>query len=440
MRMLTWRHAPSTRIAYLLAVLVPTGACQSVGGTISLLGEMQRCEASLRATEHEDQPLAEAQILSQACGSEAQTYALVVGSENPVIRGHVHHALLEHRIISEQSYSTCCHELTVSAITEDPERTGAFAGSRVTQRVSILPDTDIPVRRGIASYQFILPPLSLPPDGTPVRLTLRDRGRILASGLIALDPSIIVVPVHVAVFVQADATSRDLPLEANVRSWFDGPSLYLAAVPTPPGEPSPIVTTKTAGQFMNVDRVFAAAGIQFRVASIAILPQHDGLDSDLLNRTERERFRADGCRLQPPPSTEPRFYSHHRSRAELPGIHLHVGGYIAPGELLTHNLAVICDATGRLCSHGNIILLDGGRGPRLPYTVAHELGHALGLSHVQARGPCGAALFSTAADLVGNLMDAVPEEGNLNSGQHERVRTVACQHLSTWGLRGRACD
>ncbi len=73
--------------------------------------------------------------------------------------------------------------------------------------------------------------------------------------------------------------------------------------------------------------------------------------------------------------------------------------------------------------------------------LAHELGHYLGLDHVQPyNSECGAQLLDESDIDTENLMMPISSvSAKLSHGQISRARDMTCRYLSEWGLSSSGC-
>jgi hypothetical protein len=261
-----------------------------------------------------------------------------------------------------------------------------------------------------------------------------DAGYACGTGFdLGLTAPIIVVPVHVHVLASSNGT---LPLfglsEQVVRSWID------------PLRPD----TDRALQFAP-DPIWKAAGIQFSLAGYDVI-RTDGLHEYLLTDDEIHTMRQAGCGASRLRSL---YEANHRGR---PGLHVYLGGRI--GRLSTlpgltgfdRAYGFKCPATGGCNAGGEprFIAIDAynlspivGRGTSKS-TLAHELGHFLGLAHTNEPASCGDALgpFDHGAGSC-NLM--IPGgcvlDVQLTASQAAHARNVACEWLRMWRVPSAAC-
>jgi hypothetical protein len=196
---------------------------------------------------------------------------------------------------------------------------------------------------------------------------------------------------------------------------------------------------------LPLDHVFARCGVQFRTASYEEIPQTKKLDKQMFSVAEQ-------CGIDMPRVCRPgdRSVATKTIQPLLPmnGIPIFLGGNFEDGCNGT-GLGITCTAA---CGIGDDfkrgdqtdswLRRDGyvALGPRdFSYTLAHEVGHYLGLTHTNDSTTCGPTGPSP------NLMrsapnDATLEQAALSDSQCNRVRCVAERWLVEWGKRPRGTE
>lgn len=362
--------------------------------------------------------------------------------ENPLITGRVKlpRQRFEHPTSTDDG--SCCSRVTLRL--DGP----FFTDGETEKAVRLKPAA--PARwfgDGASTYEYEVPSIRLPVDGSIVNAMLIINGERVLSGEVSLQPETLVLPVHVHLFApQRGSLPWDFSEEVY-RGWVEPPAFDTSittrhSLATGTTETDLIAHRLGLMNATGLDSVWSAAGIQFKLGSFEIIRQDLGLERELISAGEQHQF----CR----DATASRFGTgrFHQQRRAQAGIHIYIGGSINSGSLLA-------TAAGSTCGPGctrrpdldNVILLDRrlhnfdgrrigdvSRGNIL--TAAHEIGHYLGLEHVEFNEPwerpCGRDLLP-AGDLGGaNLMAASPAGTQLTPGQIERVRAVAIEYLALW--------
>jgi hypothetical protein len=129
----------------------------------------------------------------------------------------------------------------------------------------------------------------------------------------------------------------------------------------------------------------------------------------------------------------------HQTKMNTPGIHVYVGknvrGYPALGQTKGPNCSTAVNSV-------NAIALAWDNAEEAPVTLAHELGHYLGLEHVdQTFYPeCASGLLDPSDDIFKNLMHSQSARTTgLTARQRTRAREMACSYLRAWGMTSPAC-
>lgn len=313
---------------------------------------------------------------------------------------------------------------------------------------------DLPPGTGsIGAPGFDAPAISLPMGGAPVGFNLTARyGRVRTEPVppgtvpppigydeddideisIALDPRVLVVPVHVYAFVDTEGGapywsggSGDLGTAGISQILDPGAVATLGAVTTDDGFESRVTTTSGVlrRSTFEPDSIWTQCDIQFHLESFEFISQQDNLE-DTMRTTCLCPFSGPG--LGP------------YLAAADDGLPVYIGGRIAPGGGLGCPFAF--DILGLTCAAPapcatsvpsvpttfDSIIIDGRF---FPQALPHELGHFLGLGHTDGDGTCA----PDAVGASGNLMGSGSSTGTLTPDQCARARCIAGRRLVAWG-------
>lgn len=289
--------------------------------------------------------------------------------ENPLIYGHVRipHAQFKRG-------STCCsrifmkstHDVFLESLHSDSKKKRSF--------VKLLSSDSHSGDSHETIYHYEVPPLCLPSNGDVVELTLNVDGIDQASCKIKLIDSIIVLPVHFHVF---KAPNRNLEEELgsiNLSTILDSPDFRVTAGTTVDPNSSNgnrfltnMITKAYVQNFSTrVDEVFEQAGIQFKAVSYEIIDDED-LEKQIIG-VNAYSLKVD---------------SYHRERQSIPGIHVYLGRNEQNYRNIGRTGRIPCEANLAISLNPAIVIdWKGSKDSRSIYTLAHELGHYLGLDHV----------------------------------------------------------
>lgn len=366
---------------------------------------------------------------------------------------------------TERSY--CCDRLHLDATQEvfADEAAGTFAAVRGSSGVEPTNPGHPPT---VAAWLWDSPAVYLPTDHSRVNLTFSrefgaDDAEESASQTISLrlHDDVIVLPVHVHQFLPSVGVYRQVPEEEmrvildpprHIESNYDHsarprpalaydiPAFEITHAESSRDDPARRVNTRVRmrdvrPRWLPPDRTWTAADIQFRLVTWEGIRQSDGLETQLINENERLTVRDGAC------STNTRVGLRH-SVATAPGIHVYVGGEINSASLGGGDHGLTCSRPRDLCDEttleSDLIMLDGSSNER--HLLSHELGHFLGLAHVDASPPCGLLdLPGDVAEARANLMNTGAAETGLSTDQISRARSVACARLASWGMTQPAC-
>lgn len=374
-----------------------------------------------------------------ASGSLASDGVYVVHRDNPVITGTVRLTDPELTELSDGRFAVCCERVLLRS---SPP---VFYGG-LSDAFPAVVDTSI---RSVETnepdtvWSFRSPAVHMPADGSRVELILSRRsGRpnepmVTNDVHLRLASRIIVLPVHVHEFVRAGSSSVAVD-EDRVRAIFDGPVFLTESTThrdaTAARDNTTTITKEVTDPNEPPDRLWDDAEIQFRLASYETVPQRDGLEERLINNDEASGGFGGACR----PDT--RLARYHSERKEVPGIHVYFGGSIDSNMLGAHLAGGACGAHSACrttVDDEDFILIDGRQSFRVPNTLAHELGHFLGLEHSTINRSCGALLLDDPGsrdEQNANLMVPGARGVQLTPAQRERAREVACAATAAWRL------
>lgn len=345
------------------------------------------------------------------------------GYENPIIHGFVRLDLSE-MTMSRWTPESPLYEEHQTYST--PSRVRVTVGTQRTDAWLDVPRAPLDFQY---EFPFAGPRLSLPMGGAPVTVAVDQdvagsSPRRVDARRYALDPSVLVVPVHVTVF--ADAQGR-LPYlggradvaRAIVTQLFDpagaAPAGFTLALR--PGETRPDVSASRPHRFAHAapDDIWHQCGIQFRAASVQVVSQSAGLERVLNNSTNP-------CG---PTSSGP-LVSHLRRPRDLGGVPFYVGGRMS-SALLSQDLGAAC----ALGSSNPFVAIDAEH-LTTAGIVAHELGHFfLGPHHTSDPANVMSPPSRATRSIEGRTL--TPE-------QCGSARCAAARFLRDLGLLGSAID
>lgn len=391
-------------------------------------------------------------LVGQRAGGTTDNSPVTSELENPIITGSVSFTRnLEYSgVTGERGFArlSCCERVTIGY----PDTARNLLSSYF---ISILSNGSLSVS-GMRMYLYAAPSVSLPADGSPIEVGLSTEDGVRVRGRVQLHPDVIVLPVYVHVFTEP---GRGLPSwfdQESVASCFDGirfepplvatpdivrlsprPSFVTSAESTSsPGAriESRIFTRNLTSPYSEPDSIWKQARIQFRLIeyvtdeNVALARQ---IIDPVASRMATAAYHADYVKAHPDKKGMHIYFGRN-------SMHIGTGGAITAGR----TSGPACD--GRSINSRHHIALAVDEAYANPTALAHELGHLLGLDHVD--GPfsdtdCARRILETGEDASLNLMYSTSSTTSvrLSAGQITATRRVACAYIRFWGLSSPAC-
>lgn len=328
---------------------------------------------------------------------------------------------------------SCCQRIVLTADRDVfPTPTG-----RVGRSTLVFVPEQTPIGR---TWRFEAPAIRLPADHSIVRLTLSIDGDPVARDfMLRLADDVAALPVHVHTFRPLVGSGPITVTRENWFDWFEPAPVRLRAV-TVRNALSGITETSVTKLAQSArssppDAIWQDTGVQFRLESFETIRQTQGLERNLFTTEEASQSFGGVCR------SNTRLFGFHRSRQGERGIHIYVGSRIPPrgiSGLSTVTPAGTCgpaipSCPTRVDRNDFIVWAAGTRFSE--FTLSHELGHYLGVSHPNDDFPCP----RNSEVPPPNLMFPAADSRVLSDTQRTRARSLVCTYVRSWGLPDADC-
>ena len=375
------------------------------------------------------------EVIASQDGREPESFRVESRYENPAVAGLINVHTLEMGEVARLGTFTCCSRLELGSSQNVFFSPGGLehGGTRAALSITAPP---VELYNSLPVYAFKAPAIALPPTGVPVDLQLLINGTEQLRGHLSLAPDVIVIPVHVHRFFSSSNPMRPSDLfTVAVESawfWFERPAFRtdMDSVGRYDGELITNIHTieNTSSIYFNVDEIFVDFGIQFKLAS------YNTIESGINGETDfAENLIPAGVRGFPVRGF------HNANFAGVPGLHIYLGGNDTGNGWYgaTDGPVEPCEDTASLSNHVTMAWKEADDFPG-ELSLAHEIGHFLGLGHSNSEVSCGSLLL----DELGapNLMSPTPGARSLTEQQGERARMIACKYMELWGLPAPACE